>query len=39
MITRNNDVWVFIEHRGEKTADVSLELLSKGRKLAYQLNG
>ena len=39
MITRNNDVWVFIEQRGGKPADVSLELLSKGRKLAHQLNG
>jgi electron transfer flavoprotein alpha subunit len=39
MVTRNNDVWVFIEQRGGKPADVSLELLSKGRKLAQQLNG
>lgn len=30
----NNDVWVFVEHRNGKAADVSLELLSKGRKLA-----
>jgi len=29
-----NDIWVFIEQRGGKPADVSLELLSKGRKLA-----
>ncbi len=39
MITRNNDVWVFIEQRDGKPADVSLELLSKGRKLAHQLSG
>jgi len=29
-----NDIWVFIEQRGGKPADVSFELLSKGRKLA-----
>lgn len=29
-----NEVWVFVEQRGGKPADVSLELLSKGRKLA-----
>lgn len=34
-----NDVWVFIEQRNNKPADVSLELLSKGRKLAENLNG
>jgi len=32
-------VWVFIEQRDGKPADVSLELLSKGRKLAESLNG
>lgn len=39
MIKRNNDVWVFIEQRNSKPADVSLELLSKGRKLANELKG
>ena len=33
------DVWVFIEQRDGQPADVSLELLSKGRKLADKLNG
>lgn len=35
----NNDVWVFIEQRNGKAADVSFELLSKGRKLAETLAG
>ncbi len=35
----NRDVWVFIEQRNGKPADVSFELLSKGRKLAGNLNG
>ncbi|MDY0079327.1 MAG: electron transfer flavoprotein subunit alpha/FixB family protein [Ignavibacteriales bacterium] len=35
----NNEVWVFIEQRNGKAAEVSLELLSKGRKLADSLNG
>ena len=35
----NKDVWVFIEQRNGKPADVSFELLSKGRKLAETLNG
>ena len=35
----NKDVWVFIEQRNGKPADVSFELLSKGRKLAENLNG
>src|SRR5664279_1596982 len=30
----NNDVWVFIEQRDGIAADVSFELLCKGRKLA-----
>jgi electron transfer flavoprotein alpha subunit len=30
----SNDIWVFIEQRGGTPADVSFELLSKGRKLA-----
>jgi electron transfer flavoprotein alpha subunit len=35
----SNEVWVFIEQRGGKPADVSFELLSKGRKLADSMNG
>ncbi len=35
----NKDVWVFVEQRNGKPADVSFELLSKGRKLAASLNG
>jgi electron transfer flavoprotein alpha subunit len=34
----SNEVWVFIEQRGGKPADVSYELLSKGRKLADKMN-
>ncbi len=34
----NNDVWVFIEQRDGKAADVSFELLCKGRKLADAMN-
>jgi electron transfer flavoprotein alpha subunit len=37
MIHHTNDVWVFIEQRDGKPADVSFELLSKGRKLADQM--
>jgi electron transfer flavoprotein alpha subunit len=37
MEIKNKDVWVFIEQRGGKPADVSFELLSKGRKLADSL--
>ena len=37
METKNRDVWVFIEQRNGKPADVSIELLSKGRKLADSL--
>jgi electron transfer flavoprotein alpha subunit len=36
---QNKDVWVFIEQRNGKPADVSFELLSKGRKLAETLKG
>jgi electron transfer flavoprotein alpha subunit len=36
---KSNDVWVFIEQRNGKPADVSFELLSKGRKLADILKG
>ena len=35
----SREVWVFIEHHSERPADVSLELLSKGRKLAEKLRG
>ncbi len=35
----NKDVWVFVEQRDGKPADVSFELLSKGRKLADTLSG
>lgn len=35
----NNQVWVFIEQRDGKPADVSFELLSKGRKIANSLSG
>ena len=33
------EVWVFIEQRAGKAAEVSFELLSKGRKLAGSLSG
>ena len=33
----NNDVWVFVEQRDGRAADVSFELLCKGRKLAEAL--
>jgi electron transfer flavoprotein alpha subunit len=39
MSTLTRDVWVFIEQRGGKPADVSLELLCKGRKLAQAMGG
>jgi electron transfer flavoprotein alpha subunit len=39
MTTRSKEVWVFIEQRDGKPADVSLELLSKGRKLADAMGG
>jgi len=35
----NRQVWVFIEQRDGKPADVCFELLSKGRKLAESLQG
>ena len=35
----NSEVWVFIEQRSGKPADVSFELLSKGRKLADNMGG
>ena len=39
MENKTREVWVFIEQRDGQPADVSLELLSKGRKLADTLNG
>ncbi|MCF7832624.1 MAG: electron transfer flavoprotein subunit alpha/FixB family protein [Candidatus Marinimicrobia bacterium] len=35
----SHEVWVYIEKKNDNIADVSLELLSKGRKLAEKLNG
>ena len=39
MSTMTSDVWVFIEQRYGKPADVSFELLCKGRKLAQGMGG
>lgn len=39
MKKNTKDVWVFIEQRDGKAADVSFELLSKGRKLAQNFSG
>ena len=39
MSTMTSDVWVFIEQRNGKPADVSFELLCKGRKLAQAMGG
>ncbi len=39
MKNKKYEVWVFIEQRFGKAADVSFELLSKGRKLAASLSG
>lgn len=33
-----SEVWIYIEHYKNKIADVSLELLGKGKELANQLN-
>jgi len=35
----SNEVWVFIEQRNGKPADVSFELLSKGLKLSQNMGG
>ena len=35
----SNEVWVFIEQRDGRPADVSFELLCKGHKLAQSMNG
>jgi electron transfer flavoprotein alpha subunit len=37
--SKSNEVWVFIEQRDGKPADVSFELLCKGHKLAQVMNG
>lgn len=37
MDIKNSDVWVFVEQRNGVPADVSFELLSKGKKLAESL--
>ncbi len=39
MAKKSSEVWVFVEQRSGKPADVSFELLSKGKKLADTLNG
>ena len=39
MKSATKEVWVFVEQHDGKAADVSLELLCKGRKLADRLNG
>jgi electron transfer flavoprotein alpha subunit len=39
MSTLTSDVWVFVEQRNGKPADVSLELLCKGKKLAQAMGG
>jgi electron transfer flavoprotein alpha subunit len=36
-MSENRNVWIFIEQDGGKLADVSLELMSKGRELADSL--
>jgi electron transfer flavoprotein alpha subunit len=39
MPQNSREVWVFVEQRGGKPAEVSFELLSKGRKLADAMGG
>ena len=39
MENKKHQGWVFVEQRNGKPADVSFELLSKGHKLAENLNG
>ncbi|MBD3274950.1 MAG: electron transfer flavoprotein subunit alpha [Candidatus Marinimicrobia bacterium] len=39
MAKKKHEVWVFVEQRNGVPADVSFELLSKGSKLAENLNG
>jgi electron transfer flavoprotein alpha subunit len=38
-MSHSSDVWVFVEQRDGRPADVSLELLCKGRKLVTRLGG
>jgi electron transfer flavoprotein alpha subunit len=38
-MTKQRDVWVFVEHEDGEIAPVSLELLGKARELARQLGG
>ncbi len=38
-MSTTKEVWVFIEQRNGKAADVSFELLCKGHKLAQSMNG
>ncbi|MFC1746298.1 electron transfer flavoprotein subunit alpha, partial [Candidatus Riflebacteria bacterium] len=37
MADKRGNVWIFIEQEGRKIADVSLELVCKGRELAERL--
>lgn len=37
-LTDYKDVWIFIEHKNGRIADVSLELLGKGKELAKDLD-
>ena len=39
MSQKNNQVWIFVEQRSGEPADVSFELLSKGKKLAEAIKG
>jgi len=39
MTKKSTEVWVFVEQRSGKPAEVSFELLSKGHKLAHSLHG
>jgi electron transfer flavoprotein alpha subunit len=38
-MSKNRDIWVFVEQEEGKVAPVSLELLEKGRELAQHLGG
>jgi electron transfer flavoprotein alpha subunit len=38
-MSENRNIWVFIEQDGGKIAEVSLELMSRGRELADELKG
>ena len=39
MTKKSTEVWVFVEQRSGKPAEVSFELLSKGHKLVHSLHG